>query len=418
VSLPRYTVYDGSSALGRDVTKVDIILEGMLVDAHGDDEQLWALREGIEDGLDLPLDVHAVGEPLSLIAVDYDGNPRRGLTARCLREDGTEHRVTFADIQLAPDAAGYPYLAAYCKWLGTEPASVRSSSESRTKVQDHKASEEDIDLSMPVDLVVVAVKERAARCRLIGSERVITLRAGSLCGVVPGQVVTVQANKQWRHHGHPYLSGKIASARIDTVALELTPLALKESGVWDPAEAYWGEGDEPTEDWVKPIIARGPRSMFEMEQVLPGRDPEDFGSDPILEANDLKHIGDTDEAQDILAQLLEADLRCLDAHAHLGHLLFQTSPAWAINHYEVGVRIGELSLGANFDGVLAWGLIDNRPFLRCMHGYGLCLWRLQRWEEAEQVFERMLLMNPSDNQGIRFLLPDVRARAAWVDDEG
>ena len=393
------------------------VLEKMIIAAHGDDEQLWALREGIEKGLDLPMDVHVVGEPLSLIAVDYDGNPRRGLTARCLREDGTEHQVTLADIQLAPDAAGYPYLAAYCGWLGVQPARAGPPSGSGTKVRHHKASEADIDLAKPVDLVVVAVKERAARCRLIGSERVITLRAGSLCGVVPGQVVTVQANKHWRRNGHPYLSGKIASTRIDVAALGLTPLALNELGAWDPAEAYWGEGDEPIDDWAKPIIARGPRLMFEMEQVLPGRDPEDFDSDPILEANDLKHAGDTAGAEDILAHLLEVDLRCLDAHAHLGNLLFQTSPDWAINHYEVGFRIGELSLGPDFDGVLAWGLIDNRPFLRCMQGYGLCLWRLKRWEEAEQVFERLLWMNPLDNQGIRFLLPDVRARLAWVDDE-
>jgi hypothetical protein len=34
------------------------------------------------------------------------------------------------------------------------------------------------------------------------------------------------------------------------------------------------------------------------------------------------------------------------------------------------------------------------------------------------VFERMLWLNPSDNQGIRCLLPDVRARKAWMDDEG
>lgn len=157
--------------------------------------------------------------------------------------------------------------------------------------------------------------------------------------------------------------------------------------------------------------------MFEMEQALPGSDPEDFDSDPIIEANELKEMGDTAGAQETLSKMLEADLRCLDAHAHLGNLLFRTSPHWALNHYEVGVRIGELSLGADFDGVLAWDLIDNRPFLRCMQGYGLCLWRLERWEEAAGVFERMLWMNPSDNQGIRFLLPDVRAREAWVDEE-
>jgi hypothetical protein len=392
------------------------LLEETLVDAHGDDEQLWALRERIVDAFDLPMDVHVVGQPLSLVAVDYDGNPRRGLVARCLRDDGTEYRVALADVHLVPGAAGYPYLAAYCKWLGVEPASVQPSPRAKTKVRHHKASEEDIDLSKPVDLVVVAVTERAARCRLPGSERVITLRAGSLHRVVPGHVVTVQPNKHWRHNGHPYLSGKIASTRIDAAALGLTPLALNEFGSWDPGEEYWGEEGEPIDDWAKPIIARGPRPMFEMVQVLPGSDPDDFDSDPILEANDLKDAGDTAGAQNTLAKMLEVDLRCLDAHAHLGNIAFRHSPHWALSHYEVGVRIGELSLGAGFDGVLAWGLIDNRPFLRCMHGYGLSLWRLERWKEAEQVFERMLWMNPSDNQGIRGLLPDVRAREPWVDD--
>ena len=74
-----------------------------------------------------------------------------------------------------------------------------------------------------------------------------------------------------------------------------------------------------------------------------------------------------------------------------------------------------MTLGLNFEGVLPWGWIDNRPFLRCMHGFGLCLWRLERFEEAEGVFERMLWLNPSDNQGVRFLIEDVRTRTPWED---
>ena len=74
-----------------------------------------------------------------------------------------------------------------------------------------------------------------------------------------------------------------------------------------------------------------------------------------------------------------------------------------------------MSLGADLDGLLPWGGIDNRPFLRCLSGYGLCLWRLQRFAEAEQVFGRMLRLNPSDNQGVRFLLTEVRAKKAWQD---
>jgi tetratricopeptide (TPR) repeat protein len=115
--------------------------------------------------------------------------------------------------------------------------------------------------------------------------------------------------------------------------------------------------------------------------------------------------------------LCQADLRCLDAHAHLGNMVFDGRPEDAIRHYEVGFRIGELSLGRDFDGVLSWGWIDNRPFLRCMHGFGLCLWRLKRFKDARNIFDRMLWLNPSDNQGVRFLLEDVRAKVAWENSE-
>ena len=101
-------------------------------------------------------------------------------------------------------------------------------------------------------------------------------------------------------------------------------------------------------------------------------------------------------------ELCQADLRCLDAHSHLGNFVFDHSPQVAIRHYEVGLRIGESSLGDDFTGVLPWGLIDNRPYLRCMHGYGLCLWRLGRFDKAERVFHRMIWLNPLDNQGVRF----------------
>ena len=103
-----------------------------------------------------------------------------------------------------------------------------------------------------------------------------------------------------------------------------------------------------------------------------------------------------------LMALCQADLRCLDAHSHLGNLVFDHNPQDAIRHYEVGLRIGELSLGNDFTDLLPWGHIDNRLFLRCTHGFGLCLWRLGRFDEAERVFDRMLWMNPSDNQACGF----------------
>jgi tetratricopeptide (TPR) repeat protein len=155
------------------------------------------------------------------------------------------------------------------------------------------------------------------------------------------------------------------------------------------------------------------KPMFEMEQVLPGESGNDPFSDPICRAVDLKHAGESAEAGKILMELYQADLHCLDAHSHLGHLVFDYYPQKAIGHFEIGLRIGELSLGDDFNGVLDWDFMDNRPFFGCMQGYGLCLWRLDRFEEAEHIFNRMLWLNPTDNQGARFLLDEVKAKATW-----
>ena len=264
-----------------------------------------------------------------------------------------------------------------------------------------------------VELVVLAIKEQSARCRPVASDKVITLRAAGLWDVVPGEIVTVQVRKAVRSGRTQSLWGEIDETRLDVPALGLTPLRLAPMGTWNPAEEYWGEDGDPVEAWARVIIARGPRPEFEMEQVLPGDDPDDPNTDPIIESNDRKELGDLAGARRLLMALLEVDLRCLDAHAHLGNLWFDGSPAAALRHYEIGVRIGELSLSDAFMPVLRWACIDNRPFLRCLNGYGLCLWRLGRWGEAARVFERIMWLNPSDNQGIRFVLPAVRARRRW-----
>jgi hypothetical protein len=52
----------------------------------------------------------------------------------------------------------------------------------------------------------------------------------------------------------------------------------------------------------------------------------------------------------------------INAHVHLGNLAFDRWTNDAIPHYEAGLRVGELSLGDGFDGVLPWGRIHNRPF--------------------------------------------------------
>ncbi len=381
--------------------KLDQLIEEITTDAYGQGEQLWAFRQAFENEVDVPCDAELLGEPVEVLKFDFDGNERRGLTAVCRRPGGPRHIIAASELSIPRNSTAALYLAAYRRWMGLSPSPAAAS-----------ASQPE----GPVELVVLSVKRTAAACRLLGDGRPLTYRMKSARGLVPGEIAVVKPAKHWTYAGNLYLSGSVESTRFDAAALGLEPLRLEARGTWDPAQHYWGEKGEPLEPWAKPIAARGPRPAFEMEQILPGCDPEDPFSDPVIEASDLFASGDGAAARAILMDLCQADLRCLDAHAHLGNHCFDALPKEAILHYEAGFRIGALSLPDSFDGLLPWGFIDNRPFLRCMHGFGLCLWRLGRPREARAVLDKMLWMNPSDNQGVRMLIGRVRKGLPWDPD--
>lgn len=102
-------------------------------------------------------------------------------------------------------------------------------------------------------------------------------------------------------------------------ALGLVPLGFYYRGLWSPEEKYWGEEDEPFEEWARQIIVRGPRSEYEMEQVLSGQGFDDPLDNPIIRSNYLKDADEEEESVRILMELRRTDLRCLDAHSYLGN---------------------------------------------------------------------------------------------------
>ena len=390
----------------------------IIAGAKTEDQQLRALETAAQTEVALPADAFVIGEPVTATAtaITYSGHPRAGLTLWGVRG---ERRVSVAlsDVAFLPGSAGARFVSLYRAWLGFGELPSDPDVNGPIPMARDIAPTEDITIGSPVELVVLACKSNALRCRLLGTARELTLRT-AVRDEVPGVIVTVLPTRQWTHARHAYLAGNVLSMRADVEALGLVPLALHDRGDWDPAVHYWAEKGEAIEQWAKPIIAHGKRPMFELEQVLPGADPEDFDSNPIVEASELSAAGDPDGAAEVLMKLLAKDLRCLAAHAHLGNLAFDWALLVAQRHYEIGMCIGALSLGKKFDGVLAWGLIDNRPFLRCLHGVGLCAWRLGNPREAAAVFRKMLWLNPSDNQGARLNLAAALAGKTWEEMEG
>jgi hypothetical protein len=385
-------------------------LAAVIAGTANDDAQLRELAAAIGRAVALPADAFVIGEPVEVVAIEYRGHPRAGLTAFC-RFDGAVHEVSLADVTFLPGSEGARAVTMYRGWLGLAEPSAAATGAARSGKR-HKATGDQLDLSQPLDLIVLACKQNTLRCRIPGTARELTLRT-AVRDEVPGEIVTVQPSTQWNHAGHPYLSGKVLASRPDALALGLTPLGLRECGEWDPDRAYWGEDDAPLAAWARPIVARGKRPMFELERAMPDADPDDLDSDPLLEASELAAGGDRERARGLLMELLGQDLRCVDAHAQLGNLAFEYWPPQATRHYAVGMSIGVLTLGKTFDGVLPWLHGDNRPFLRCVHGVGTCAWRLGNLPEAAACFRKLLWLNPSDNQGARFDLAAVLAGGPW-----
>jgi len=267
----------------------------------------------------------------------------------------------------------------------------------------------------PVEAAVLKVGAwSTARIRILGEDEQITLRSRDVFLLAPGQIITLRIEKRWMHRGDAYASGTIERARVDVGKLGLEPLPLSGGDLVDLRDHYEHVRDpDPYAPLWRRLTAE-PRAWYEMDGIAWGAFPDgDPDGDPTSDAAELAAAGDLDGARELLMDTLLRDMRCLDAHAHLGNHLFNRSPQRALMHYEIGIQIGELSLPDGFDGVLPWGSLYNRPFLRCLHGYALCLWRLDHTEEAIQVFERILALNPNDNQGARFCWNDARQGKTW-----
>jgi tetratricopeptide (TPR) repeat protein len=57
-----------------------------------------------------------------------------------------------------------------------------------------------------------------------------------------------------------------------------------------------------------------------------------------------------------------------------------------------------------------WGLIETRPYMRALNELGLELQKTGLPDEAIAIYERMIKLNPDDNQGIRYILLELYLR--------
>ena len=167
-----------------DASDLDRQIAKITADTINDDDRYSAFRAALQAGTELPCGGIVIGEPVSVIAWDYDGNERRGVTAKCRRKGGSEYVVAAWEVAFPEAAGGAEFLASYRRWMGLEPYRdpARPAAVKRGSGEGESG---EIEIGKPIDLVIVAVKDRAAQCRVQGRDRSITLRTSEIEALVP-----------------------------------------------------------------------------------------------------------------------------------------------------------------------------------------------------------------------------------------
>jgi len=115
--------------------------------------------------------------------------------------------------------------------------------------------------------------------------------------------------------------------------------------------------------------------------------------------------GNLDDAERIFRAVLAQMPDHLDAIHHLALALSKRGMlAEARDLWEQTSRISHKAFPQDFKlgrDRLEWGWLENRPFLRCLHGLALARYDDGEIEEALGLFQKLLSLNPNDNQGVR-----------------
>ena len=115
---------------------------------------------------------------------------------------------------------------------------------------------------------------------------------------------------------------------------------------------------------------------------------------------------DPQESARLCREALQRYPDCVDALAMLAELECERTIDY-VEGLRQAVEAGRRDLGAAFfkrERGYFWGLIETRPFMRAMAqlAFALLDWGTpERIDEAIEVFEEMLELNPEDNQGVR-----------------
>jgi tetratricopeptide (TPR) repeat protein len=145
------------------------------------------------------------------------------------------------------------------------------------------------------------------------------------------------------------------------------------------------------------------------DKMASGEIPPSAALDPLDEAQSLVYEAwNSDGARkaSLARRALELSEDCADAYLILAQEETKTREAALDLYqkaYEAGRRALDPSLFAEGEGEF-WSIMETRPYMRARLALAECLWDLARKEDALGHLRELMRLNPSDNQGVRYIL--------------
>ena len=104
-------------------------------------------------------------------------------------------------------------------------------------------------------------------------------------------------------------------------------------------------------------------------------------------------------------EALQLDKNCILAYQYLGER--QNNLNNSRSFYEKGIEIGKRQFGGEYEEENKghfWMIFETRPYMTCIFNLSECEYISGNISEAIKLIEYLLELNPSDNQGVRYIL--------------
>jgi tetratricopeptide (TPR) repeat protein len=144
-------------------------------------------------------------------------------------------------------------------------------------------------------------------------------------------------------------------------------------------------------------------------KMASGEIPPSAALDPLDEAQSLVYEAWNSEdvvKVELAHRALDLSPDCADAYIILAEEDADSVEA-AMGLYRKAVDAAERTLDPSLFAEPAgrfWSIMETRPYMRARLGLAESLWELGKKEEALQHLRDLLRLNPSDNQGVRYIL--------------